>query len=391
MPQDPSEFSSSGIPFFDQLAKAMSSAGPVQWEIAGQLAIATATNSLTEPNVEPTARIAIHQLSAVADMHVRDVTGLTTSGSTQPPKIDVVIRSTWVHQTLETFKFYFSDFRGNFANQSDESSNELDSGGMDAMMANLTKMMTPAMLGMSVGTMIGQLSLRAFGQYDLPLPREPNSQLLFVARNIDAFAKDWSIDAEDMRMWLLIQELTYHSLFRIGFVRDAVIDLVKKHVAGFRPNPNALGQRLTKIEVTNTDPAAMMQKLLGDPSLFLGAERSAEQQALAPQLDAMICAIVCYVDFVVDTVARRILGNGAQISEAVRRRRVESSSQDQYVEQLLGLNLTNDQVDRGERFIAGVIERTGESGLANLWTRAGNLPTPNEISAPGLWIERIKL
>jgi putative hydrolase len=247
------------------------------------------------------------------------------------------------------------------------------------------------MLGMSVGSMIGQLSLRTFGQYDLPLPREPKSQLLFVVRNSEEFAKDWSIKVEDMQMWLLIQELTFHALFRIDFVRDAVTNLVKQHVAGFNPNPNALGQRLTNIDVTNTDPAAMMQKLLGDPTLLLGDERSAKQQALAPKLDAIICAIICYGDHVVDTVANRILGNGAQISEAFRRRRVESSSQDQYVEQLFGIYLTDDQVDRGEKFIAGVIERQGEIGLTRLWAREGNLPTPNEIGAPGLWIERINL
>ena len=391
MPQDPNDFSASGIPFFEQIAKAMSSAGPVQWDMARQFAMMTATNSGTEPNVEPTSRIAIHQLASVADLHVRDVTGLSTSDTTQPPVIDVVTRSTWVHHTIEAFKFYFSDFTGNSALTNSAESLELESNSMDAMMSNLTKMMAPAMLGMSVGSMIGQLSLRTFGQYDLPLPREPKSQLLFVARNSEEFAKDWSIKVDDMQMWLLIQELTFHALFRINFVRDAVTNLVKQHVAGFHPNPNALGQRLTNIDVTDTDPAAMMQKLLGDPTLLLGNERSAKQKALAPKLDAIICAIICYVDHVVDTVANRILGNGAQISEAFRRRRVESSSQDQYVEQLFGIYLTDDQVDRGEKFIAGVIERAGETGLTRLWTRDGNLPTPNEIAAPGLWIERINL
>jgi len=391
MPQDPNDFSASGIPFFEQIAKAMSSAGPVQWDMARQFAMMTATNSSTEPNVEPTSRIAIHQLASVADLHVRDVTGLSTSDTTQPPAIDVVTRSTWVHHTIEAFKFYFSDFKGNSASTTNSESLELESNGMDAMMSNLTKMMAPAMLGMSVGSMIGQLSLRTFGQYDLPLPRDPKSQLLFVARNSEEFAKDWSIKVDDMQMWLLIQELTFHALFRINFVRDAVTNLVKQHVAGFHPNPNALGQRLTNIDVTNPDPAAMMQKLLGDPTLLLGDERSPNQRALAPKLDAIICAIICYVDHVVDTVANRILGNGAQISEAFRRRRVESSSQDQYVERLFGIYLTNDQVDRGEKFIAGVIERAGETGLTRLWTRDGNLPTPNEIAAPGLWIERINL
>ena len=391
MPSEPNDNSSSGIPFFDQIAKAISGSGPIQWDMARQFAMMTSTNSAPELNVEPITRIAINQLVAVADLHVRDITGLSTNDSNLAPSIDVVTRSMWVHHTLEAFKYFFTDFSNsdNLATSGDNS--ELEANQMDSMMANLTKMMTPAMLGMSVGSMVGQLSLRAFGQYDLPLPREPISQLIFIARNSEEFAINWSIKVEDMQMWLLVQELTFHALFRIDYVRAAISKLVKQHVAGFRVNPNAFGQRLSNIDVTNSDPAAMMQKLFADPTILLGSERSSRQETIAPILDTMICSIICYVDHVVDTVASRILGNGAQISEAVRRRRVEASAQDQYVEQLFGINLTKAQTERGESFIAGVIERVGESGLAQLWSKDGNLPTPNEISAPGLWIERINL
>jgi hypothetical protein len=41
---------------------------------------------------------------------------------------------------------------------------------MMAMMAGLSKMMAPAMLGMAVGSMIGHLATRAFGTHDLPIP-----------------------------------------------------------------------------------------------------------------------------------------------------------------------------------------------------------------------------
>lgn len=391
MPSEPNDHSSSGIPFFDQIAKAMSGSGPIQWDMARQFAMMTATNSAPESNVEPITRIAINQLVAVADLHVRDVTSLSTSDSNTAPVIDVVTRSMWVHHTLDAFKYFFTDFSNSDVDKTNSDSAELEVNQMDSMMANLTKMMTPAMLGMSVGSMVGQLSLRAFGQYDLPLPRQSKSQLIFIARNSEEFAIDWSIKVEDMQMWLVIQELTFHALFRVDFIRNAISKLVKKHVAGFHANPNTFGQRLANIDVTNSDPAAMMQKLLGDPTILLGSERSSQQEALAPILDAMVCSIICYVDHVVDTVASRILGNGAQISEAVRRRRVEASAQDQYVDQLFGINLTKTQIERGESFIAGVIERVGESGLTQLWAKDGNLPTPNEISAPGLWIERINL
>ena len=79
-------------------------------------------------------------------------------------------------------------------------------------------------------------------------------------------------------------------------------------------------------------------------------------------------------------------GRGIVINEpsviAVNRRSGEVLATGEEAWQMIG---------RGEKFIAGVIERQGETGLARLWAREGNLPTPNEIAAPGLWIERINL
>ena len=40
-----------------------------------------------------------------------------------------------------------------------------------AMFGGLMQMLSPMMLGMSVGSMVGHLSRRSFGQYDLPIPR----------------------------------------------------------------------------------------------------------------------------------------------------------------------------------------------------------------------------
>jgi len=41
--------------------------------------------------------------------------------------------------------------------------------------------------------------------------------------------------------------------------------------------------------------------------------------------------------------------------------------------------------------VAGVVERAGEAGLSRLWHSDRELPTPAEIDAPGLWLERIDI
>ena len=78
-------------------------------------------------------------------------------------------------------------------------------------------------------------------------------------------------------------------------------------------------------------------------------------------------------------------------AEAVRRRRVEVTPDDLFVERLLGLQLTQQSVQRGKTFAAGVVDRVGEAGLTELMTKPDALPTPAEIDAPGLWIARLEL
>ena len=401
MSENPNEQPFGGIPLFGDLAKAMSGQGPLQWDVARQVAISTATNGTnTEANVDPSSRVSLEQLAPIADMHVRNYTGLTTctsSGSgTALPNIVVTNHSTWVHHTLESYKPLFTQLATALSNPSADApqpGTELDSetDQITAMMLSLNKMMAPAMMGMSIGSMIGQLSLRAFGQYDLPIPREPKNQILLVASNVEQFANDWSIAVDDMRMWVLIHELTSHAVLSVDHVRDSINQQISKYIAAFRPNPNALMDRLTTMDLGTTDPMAMMQKFLTDPTIILGAVISPEQERQAPVLDAMIASIIGYIDHSVDAMEALVLGGGKQIAEAVRRRRVESAPHDSFVEQLLGLRLTRQQVERGHAFAAGVTERAGHDGLSQLFAQAGNLPTPSELDASGLWLARIEL
>ena len=134
-----------------------------------------------------------------------------------------------------------------------------------------------------------------------------------------------------------------------------------------------------------------LQRTLGDPEILLGAVRSPAQEALQPQLDAALAAVVGYVDYVVDAVTSRLIGGDAnRIAEAVRRRRIEASPEDVFVERLLGLHLSRQQVERGRAFIEGVHQRGGQAAVNLLLEQPGPLPTPAELDAPGLWLARLE-
>ena len=207
---------------------------------------------------------------------------------------------------------------------------------------------------------------------------------------IDAFAAEWEIPLDEMRLWVIAHELAGHTLLSIPHIAEHLRSLVQRHVGAFQPDASAISDKLTGLDMDQSDPMAAMQAAFGDPEVLLGAVRSDEQLAMEPQLDAAVAVTIGVIDWVVDAVAVRIIGgNALQIAEAVRRRRADASPDDLFVERLLGIRLGADQTARGKAFVQGVVDRAGENGLAALFTSVDAMPTPNEIEAPGLWLARV--
>ena len=179
-------------------------------------------------------------------------------------------------------------------------------------------------------------------------------------------------------------------MLNVAHVRDHVSGLVRRHVAGFRPDPSAVMDKLGALDLGDADAMSALQRTLGDPEVLLGAVQTPEQRAQLPLLDAIVSVIVGYVDHIVDRAAATLIGSSGRIAEAARRRRVEASPEDVFVERLFGLTLTRSQVERGRNFVHGVLERAGDDGLQQLFRSAAELPTPAEVDAPGLWLARIE-
>jgi putative hydrolase len=381
------------MPMFGDMMKMFNTQGPIQWDTARQIALVTATDGQTEPNVDPLVRIEYANLARIAGMHVHQITGLgdiTTASSVEPV---MVTPGAWAQRTLDDYRPLFTQLATALSShQNDPTDSSSDSDPFATMFAGITNMIAPMTMGMTVGSMVGHLAKKSLGQYDLPLPRPIKNEIAIVPATVDTFAAEWDLPLEDVRMWTLIRELVVHQLYSITHIRDAVTDLVQSFIAGFRPDPSAITDKLSNLD--STDPNELMgslQKILGDPELMLGAVRSEEQNRLQPQLDALLGLIIGWSDHMTDAVGSRVLGNPSRIAEAARRRRIESGDETVFVEKLLGLHINRQQVERGRNFVQGVIERMGEGGLAPLYISAVNLPTLSELDAPGLWLARLEI
>ncbi|MDP9402800.1 MAG: zinc-dependent metalloprotease [Actinomycetota bacterium] len=381
----------SGNPFeglFGELAKLFANQGPLNLEVARQLAQWLAVEGQAEPNVEPLERIRYGELARVAELQVAAATGLASSPGGRVATIQPVGRGEWARHTLDAYRSFFEGLAT--AMVAPPSAADIDDlvDPATELLGGVTQVVGPLLIGMQAGTMVGHLAHRAFGQYDLPIPRPPSDELLVVPVNVNAFAGDWSLPLDDVRLWVCLSELSHHSVISLPHVRNRLEALLGEYVRGFKPDPRVLEERMGDVDPTNP---ASFQAVLGDPAELLGAMQTPEQRQVLGRVEALVAAIEGYVDHVMDTVGQGLLGSYASLSEALRRRRVERTDGDQFVERLFGLELSQAQYDRGSAFVAGVVSRAGEEGLARLWHSERELPTPAEVDAPGLWLERIDL
>lgn len=385
-----------GMPFFGDLSKMLGglgggASGGLQWDTARQMAMQIAAAGGTEPNIDPIARMDIEELGRIAEMHVAALTGLTMSVTGKALTVVPVTRTQWVQRSLDAFKPLFESLASSLGPVA-PAPDDAPADPLSAMLNQLMGSMAPMMLAMTAGGMLGHLAERSFGQYDLPVPRQPSDELLLVLPNADAFGTDWSIDAKDLRLWLCLHEVAHHAVLNVPHIRAALETLIAEYASGFSADPGALGDRLGSIDLMGGgDPMAEIQRALGDPEVMLGAIQSDAQRAMLPRLEALVTVVVGYVDHVMDTIGGRLVGSYAMITEALRRRRVEADESDRFVARLFGLEISQATYDTGAAFIDGVVERGGFEALEPLWADARFLPTPAEVTAPGLWLARIEL
>ncbi|MGO9559670.1 MAG: zinc-dependent metalloprotease [Acidimicrobiales bacterium] len=389
------------------LLRLMPTSAGFQWPLAYQMAASAAAGDSPDPNPDPRERIRFEELSAIAELHVTDVTGMQLSPTAgRSPRLIPTSRGEWARRTLDSWRPVLDQLSstlsggppagpqaGAGAGRSDlEGFSGPDDGAGDPQLAQLlgrwATAVMPMMVAMQVGSAVGHLAGRALGQYEVPLAPASGDEILVVSSNLAQVATDWSLPVDDLSLWLCVHEMAHHAVLSRPHVAARLAALVVAHAETVRPDPAALEELMA-----GGDPSdvSSMLELFGDPSAMRAEADSGEVQLVRAQLDALTAAISGYSEHVTTTIADRLIGGHAPIGEAMRRRRVGRGSGEKVAEQLFGLRLDQDQVDRGARFVEGVLERSGDAELARLWIDEASLPTPPEVDAPGLWLARLGL
>ncbi len=367
---------SEGDDLFQQLFELFQSSGPVNWKLAREL-----TKSLAgerEP-IDPNLAEEYRELAHAAELRVESVSRLPAPA---PGDLNPTDRSMWAADNQQTFRALVEPLSGKLTS----GLGALGGEGMGPMGAMLEPM-GPAILGIQAGTMVGFLSHRILGQFDTGIPAMDQDRPCIVVPNVEAFAIDNDLDPQQVRLWAVLHEMVFQRLMEVEWLRGHFVSVVEAFYESVELDFSDVMGNLSALE----DPSKI-QDLLGEdgsstPALFKG---TSDPDRLAT-VQAFTALVEGYGDYLVRKAAGDLLPELDRIEEANARRRTEPDQSEQYLQQVVGLELQRHRAQDAVDFAREVEDRWGEEALDKIWEDPENLPGLEELTDPIGWAARVLL
>jgi len=368
-------FSSDGDDLFAQLFRLFQTSGPVNWNLAREL-----TKNLAgerEP-IEPDLAEEYLELAHVAELRIQATASLP---SPSPGDLNPTDRTTWALENQQTFRILVEPL-----------ADKISSGfgaipGMEAMgqMSAALQPLGPALLGMQAGTMVGFMSHRVLGQFDTGIPSVDHERPYLIVPNVEAFAFDAEVDARQVRLWAAIHEMLFQRLMEVEWLKGHFASVVNAFYETVEFDLSGVMGQIGALE----DPD-QIRDLLGEdgssaPALLKGTSDPARLAAI----QSLTAFIEGYGDYLTRKAASDILPDLDRIEQANARRRSEPDQAEQYLQQVVGLELQRHRATDAASFCVDVEQRWGESALDRVWEEAANLPTLTELTDPVGWAARV--
>jgi len=242
--------------------------------------------------------------------------------------------------------------------------------------SSLAKLMYGPALGVQMGTILGILSTRVLGQYDVVMGHD--NEVWFVGPNMVLMERRLGFVPRDFRLWVVLHELTHRSQFEGNpWVRDHFMSLVSGLLGSMDLDAGAILGRLLSSR-KDPDGAPMALRLLSD-----------EQRSSFERVQAFMSVIEGHGNYVMDRIAEDRIPTQPRMRRMLRSGKA-TSPLNKILGKLLGLDLKRAQYEQGQKFFDAVFEHGGSAAVSSCFESAEVLPTLAEIRAPEKWLARAR-
>lgn len=347
---------------------------PVDWDLAARVAARVAgrepfAESYHADSLEPD----FAELTARAEELVAEATGLRSLAG--PARARVTDRQGWVRANIASFQRLLRPL-------TDKLGDKVGAGPL-APVARATA-------GAEVGALLGWMSTRVLGQYDLLVIEEENPHdqdlVYYVGPNVLALEKRYAFPPREFRLWLALHEVTHRAQFTgIPWMRPHFLGLVRATVDSVDPDPARFVEALKRA----ADDLRSGRSPLDDGGLAV-LLASPEQRAVLDQVAGLMSLLEGHGDVTMDRAGVGHVPSADRFGRVLRARRNSARGLTKLAQRLLGFDAKLNQYAAGERFITAVEAAGGPELLDRAWEAPDLLPSLHEIRDPDRWIARVR-
>jgi putative hydrolase len=362
------------------LSQAGTSAGPVNYDLAKQIAMQRLTSGdvgfTTSTEYEKAVTDAMH----LAEMWLDPVTilpaGATAVKSWTPRD--------WVENTLSTWQ-----------RLCDPVARRVSGAWVEALPAEAKQAAGPLlsmvsqMGGMAFGSQLGnalaQLASEVLTSTDIGLPLGPPATAALLGANIEEFTKGLERPSSEVMVFLAAREAAHQRLFaHVPWLRQRLLATVEEFASGIRVDTSALEQLAGQIDPANPQSIEEAMK-----SGMLEPQTTPEQQTALNRLETLLALVEGWVDVVVgDAVTDRLPGADA-MRETLRRRRASGGPAEQTFATLVGLELRPRRLRAAAALWRLVGDQHGLEVRDGIWAHPDLVPNAEDLDDPMDFAERV--
>jgi coenzyme F420 biosynthesis associated uncharacterized protein len=344
---------------------------PVAWDVAERVAVRVARREPLADSYHYASLVPdFDEFTAEAEELVAAETGLRSLSG--PARVRVTDRPGWIRANLASFRRLLRPLTERLGSR-------LGNGPTAGAGRSIA--------GAEVGALLGWMSTRVLGQYDLLIieNEDPEDQdiVYYVGPNILALEKRFAFPPREFRLWLALHEVTHRAQFTgIPWMRPHFLSLVDATLSAFDPDPKRFLAALRRA----VEAARAGQNPLDEGGLVT-LLASPEQHAVLQRVQGLMSLLEGHGDLVMDRAAAGRIPSAERFRQVLHQRR-QATGAARLLQKLVGVEAKLRQYQQGEEFLAAV-EASDVASVDLLWRGPEWIPSLPEIKDPDLWLARV--
>lgn len=344
------------------------------------------------------------ELTTQAEELVQLETGLISTAG--PAKARVTDRMGWVDANLASFDRLLRPLIGRMNTDSDtektafserEFLQSLGTVGeilgpvgdaVGTVAGQVSETVGPKVAGAEVGALLGWMSGRVLGQYDLLIIEDerPEDQdwVYYVGANVLNLEKQYGFPPREFRLWIAVHECTHRAQFTgVPWLRPYFLSLVNELLDTVDPDPKRLVDAIKDSFGDGNRGQAIKDGGIGN------LLATPEQKETMDKVTGLMSLLEGHGDITMDRAAKHLIPSQPRFARVMSHRRKNATGIAKLVQRLTGMEAKLAQYEEGESFVHAVEAAGGRELFDQVWSAPEALPTIDEIRSPDLWISRV--